>query len=157
MSERLHPEAYEDASGGVLGTADKALGRRVAAALIDSVLLGIVFVAISILSGQSETAPGAFRVNLRGAPFLAWLLIIVGYFTILEGAWNGQTLGKRLFGVRVVSETGALGWGAVIGRNLLRLVDALPVLYLLGFVVAIANGNRKRVGDFATRTRVVLR
>jgi uncharacterized RDD family membrane protein YckC len=40
-------------------------------------------------------------------------------------------------------------------RNLLRLVDALPVLSILGVVLIIYSGERARVGDLLAGTRVV--
>ena len=39
---------------------------------------------------------------------------------------------------------------------MLRVVDQIPFMYLLGFVVMLATGKqRKRIGDIAARTRVV--
>jgi len=42
-------------------------------------------------------------------------------------------------------------------RTLLRLIDALPLLYLTGFVCAAASKRTARVGDLAARTAVIQR
>src|SRR5919204_2704487 len=50
--------------------------------------------------------------------FIAWL-----YFVLLEWLWNGQTIGKRIFGLRVISEDGEPArFVAVVVRNLVRVV-----------------------------------
>jgi RDD family len=74
---------------------------------------------------------------------------------VLE-AWAGQTVGKRLLGLRVLSAGGARpSVRAVAGRTLLRIVDWLPALYLAGFITMLATGTRRqRIGDLAARTAV---
>jgi uncharacterized RDD family membrane protein YckC len=82
---------------------------------------------------------------------LAWL-----YFVLLEWLWNGQTIGKRLFGLRVISEDGEPArFVAVIVRNLVRVVDFLPAFYGFGLVTLIASSRSQRLGDYAAGTFVV--
>jgi uncharacterized RDD family membrane protein YckC len=83
--------------------------------------------------------------------FIAWL-----YFVLLEWLWNGQTIGKRIFGLRVISEDGEPArFVAVIVRNLVRVVDFLPLFYGLGLVTLIASPRSQRLGDYAGGTFVV--
>lgn len=68
----------------------------------------------------------------------------------------GQTEGKRLVGIRVRSDDGtpASTRGVAI-RTILRIIDVLPLLYLVGFVVMMATGvRRQRLGDLVGRTIV---
>jgi uncharacterized RDD family membrane protein YckC len=82
---------------------------------------------------------------------LAWL-----YFVLLEWLWNGQTIGKRLFGLRVISEDGEPArFVAVIVRNLVRVVDFLPAFYGFGLVTIVASSRSQRLGDYAAGTFVV--
>ena len=56
-----------------------------------------------------------------------WWLVAIGvaYYVLCEAS-TGATLGKRMVGIRVVSEDGdQVTFGAALVRNLLRLVDAL--------------------------------
>jgi uncharacterized RDD family membrane protein YckC len=87
---------------------------------------------------------------------LLYFLFYLGYAMALEWYWNGQTVGKRLFGLRVMDVRGLrLRPSQVIIRNLLRAVDSLPVFYLLGGMVCLVNRYAQRLGDLAANTIVV--
>ncbi|MGH2609401.1 MAG: RDD family protein [Tepidiformaceae bacterium] len=93
-------------------------------------------------------------MNLEGVWFLIWLAAALAYYILLE-AVSGQTLGKRVMNLRVVSADGTPpSLGQVVGRNLLRPIDAFPVFYLVGFIVAAVDGEGRRLGDMAAGTRV---
>lgn len=84
-----------------------------------------------------------------------YFAISVGYGIVLEWRWHGQTLGKRVMGLRVVDAQGLrLQLSQVILRNLLRLVDMLPVVYLVGGVTSFCSRNCQRLGDLAAGTIV---
>src|SRR5205823_636692 len=69
--------------------------------------------------------------------------------------WRGQTLGKRLLGLRVVDAQGLrLQFPQIALRNLLRVFDALPLLYLVGGIAALVSRNAQRLGDLAANTVV---
>ncbi|HEX6349196.1 MAG TPA: RDD family protein [Candidatus Dormibacteraeota bacterium] len=83
-------------------------------------------------------------------------LTIWGYYPVIETLWGGQTLGKHVFGLRVVGDRGEpIGWVQALVRNLVRLVDFMPGLYGIGLVVLFLNGRGKRLGDLAAGTVVV--
>ena len=86
---------------------------------------------------------------------VAFLIIMIAYFVVLEGVF-GATLGKWLLGLRVVQPDGARpGLIKSTLRNLLRLVDGLPFLSILGAVLILTSPERTRVGDRVAGTRVV--
>jgi len=79
----------------------------------------------------------------------------VGYGIVLEWRWRGQTIGKRLLNLRVVDAQGLrLQLPQIVLRNLLRLVDSLPLLYLVGGIAALASRRCQRLGDLAANTIV---
>ena len=81
----------------------------------------------------------------------------MGYGMAFEWYWRGQTLGKRLFGLRVVDAQGLrLRPAQVVLRNLLRSIDFLPLCYLVGGITSLLNSKYQRLGDLAANT-VVLR
>ena len=91
-----------------------------------------------------------------GISAVAGFLIIQGYQISLEYFWRGQTVGKRLLKLRVMDEQGLqLRFAQVVLRNLLRVVDQIPVLYLVGGLSLILNERAQRLGDFAANTIVV--
>jgi uncharacterized RDD family membrane protein YckC len=58
-----------------------------------------------------------------------------GYFILFEWLWNGQTPGKRLLHVRVIRQGGyALRFFDTLLRNLLRVIDFLPLFHGVGLV-----------------------
>ena len=86
---------------------------------------------------------------------LAFLAVMFLYFVLLEGL-AGATLGKRLLGLRVIKEDGGKpGLPKSAARNLLRLVDGLPALNLVGAVLILRSAERARFGDRVAGTRVV--
>lgn len=87
---------------------------------------------------------------------LAYFVISIGYGIAFEWYWRGQTLGKRVLRLRVMDEQALrLGFGQVVVRNLLRFVDILPGLYLVGGVSCVLSPKFQRLGDFAANTIVV--
>jgi len=88
--------------------------------------------------------------------FVVWFVVNWGYFMGAEYLFAGQTLGKRVFGLRVIQESGVrLGFYHSAVRNLVRAVDHLPVLYLVGGAFAALSSRGRRLGDFAAGTVVV--
>lgn len=80
----------------------------------------------------------------------------VAYGILLEWLWRGQTLGKRLLGIRVMDQQGLLlRFSQVAIRNLLRVIDALPAFYLVGGLALAASRRAQRLGDLAAGTIVI--
>ena len=132
------------------------LGRRIAAALIDAVIIVILLVLIAKGLGEEGATKRSLWAEARGAPQMLFLLLTFAYFFGTELAW-AQTLGKRVMKLRVVREDGSkLGAGPAAIRNLVRFIDALPALYIIGAIAVFATGERRqRLGDLAAKTKVV--
>jgi uncharacterized RDD family membrane protein YckC len=138
-----------------LGYDIAGLGTRFQAAIIDTLLI-ILALALAIFF---------FAAFLTGNLLEGWLLailslilftIFLGYYTLFELIWNGQTPGKRWAGVRVVGRDGLpVSAVAVLVRNLVRLVDFMPVFYGLGTLVTFFSVPPRRLGDWAAGTLVV--
>ena len=91
----------------------------------------------------------------NGIAAVSFFAIQIGYGMALEWRWHGQTLGKRIFGLRVVDAQGLrLEFSQIALRNLLRTVDLLPALYLVGGMAAFTSRNGQRLGDLAANTIV---
>jgi len=87
---------------------------------------------------------------------VGFFLLNWGYFVLMEWRFGGQSFGKRFMGLRVLSDEGVritLYQSAV--RNVLRVLDCLPVSYLVGGSVAWFHGEGKRLGDIAAGTIVI--
>ncbi len=130
------------------------LGKRVAAAIIDIVILGVVWVVLALAIGDTESSDGRFSLSLNGFPALLFFAISIGYYILME-FYLGATVGKKALGLRVAADAGDLTLMAVVLRNVFRIVDGLPFFYLLGFIVAAARSDGKRIGDIVANTNVV--
>jgi uncharacterized RDD family membrane protein YckC len=109
-------------------------------------ILNMVFAILGIFSRDLAMA----------ANIIGFFIISIGYGILTEWYWQGQTLGKRLLRLRVMDEQGLrLQLSQIIIRNLLRFIDSLPALYLVGGVACLLNKRAQRLGDFAANTIVV--
>jgi len=87
---------------------------------------------------------------------VVYFALVLVYGATAEWFWRGQTVGKRLLGLRVVDGRGLrLEPAQVIVRNLLRLLDALPAFYLVGGVACVFSRYHQRLGDLAAGTVVI--
>ena len=129
--------------------------RRTRAGWIDVGLLFIVGLVFSLLFGQSHAGDGSVSISLSGGPFLAWIAIWFLYHAGWEAA-TGQSLGKKLAGIRVVMRDGAPArLGPVIVRTLFRAIDVLPFFYLLGWILMRSSRPTQRLGDMVAGTTLV--
>jgi len=141
-------------------------GRRIVAALIDVAVLAAIFGVMVLLFGDHETIRTTTtgsgvnshntntQFNLTGLPLLIYLIIVISYYFGFEAA-STATPGKFVMGLRVVSMSAApLSLRRILLRNVLRIIDGLPFLYLVGLITIAASKNHQRVGDMAAATTV---
>jgi uncharacterized RDD family membrane protein YckC len=131
-------------------------GNRGFAAVLDFLIASVIaFTANVILSWAGAFGEASIYV-FGGIALVMTLVVIWAYFILLEWLWNGQTIGKRAYKLRVINEDGSPAqFTAVLIRNLLRLVDFLPAFYGLGVLVIVLSAKSQRLGDLAAGTYVV--
>lgn len=131
-------------------------GNRGFAALLDFLIASLIaFTANMILLLLGAASPGGLLL-FSGLALIVTLVLIWGYFILLEWLWNGQTIGKRAYKLRVINEDGSPArFTQVLIRNLLRLADFLPAFYGLGVLVIVISPKSQRLGDLAAGTYVV--
>jgi len=116
-------------------------------------------VAVLVLALLAGTAAGALAGNSGVATIAIIVLafvVIWGYYPVSEAVWSGKTVGKYAFGLRVVGDQGEpIRVSQAVIRNLLRIVDFLPLFYGIGIIALFWNGRGKRLGDLAAGTVVV--
>jgi len=160
MTDQIHigtPESVD------LSLEPAGLGSRFLAFIIDAAIqwgvmsVLLFFVAPAAIFLELETGGSGFAAGT----LLAILLLGVGflfflYKLLLEAFWNGQTVGKRVAGIRVVRADGLpVGFLQVVVRNFMRIIDSLPSAYLVGGVVVLASRRGQRLGDMLAGTVVV--
>lgn len=119
-----------------------------AAGIVGSIIIAIGEAAGTFLPVLAEWTRAVVLVAFFAANF--------AYFIGLEWLWRGQTLGKWFMRLRVMDEQGLkLQFSQVAIRNLLRPVDQIPALYLVGGLALLLSKRAQRLGDFAANTIVV--
>ena len=134
-------------------------GARAYAFLIDwciRLLIALAWfsVAALIYNGSVSLAPPPDNdARWFGAVVTPPLAIYFLYHYLLELVMHGRTPGKRMAGVRVISRDGSTpGVGALLIRNVFRLIDSLPLFYGIGLIAVIASSEHRRIGDVAAGT-----
>ena len=144
--------------------------RRLVAFAADLIIRVVTFYAVAILLaiiGASGMLDGELGIAVI---VLLWFAMEWFYGGLFETFWNGQTLGKRLLGIRVLGVDGEpiSGWQAML-RNILRTVDMMPLLpgaalggmvplptFLFGLLTPVMNARFQRIGDLVAGTMVVV-
>jgi uncharacterized RDD family membrane protein YckC len=127
------------------------LGSRFVARLLDSVIQLFIIIALG-LSAYALGASGA----VLAVDVIVIFLVALAYDVPFELLNGGRTIGKMTAGIRVVGTGGepVAFLGSAI-RNILRLIDFLPILYLTGAITIIFSERDQRLGDLAAGTVVV--
>ena len=126
------------------------LGDRTIAALIDYLVLAAYLISVSLLLRAVDASPWAFYAILL-VPYL-------GYFLLCEVFFDGQSVGKRARGLRVVRlDGGPPTLGSYLLRWLLRPVEILMTSGLAAVLCILITGTGQRLGDLAAGTAVVKR
>jgi len=122
--------------------------RAVAWAVDFGLRLVVVWVMSILLAVLGETGMGLYLITL--------FVVFWAYPVLFEVLRDGQTIGKKAMGLRVVNANGTpVTWIASIVRNLMRTVDMLPLLYGFGFVAGLIDPRGRRLGDLVAGTLVV--
>lgn len=126
---------------------------RMLAVMIDLAAVAVFTQTLNELLGAvGVVSPHLYAALKIVAAFAAGM----GYPIASEWLWRGQTLGKRLLGLRVIDADGRrVTLPQIVVRNLLRPVDLLPAFYLVGGVTAWLQRHHQRLGDLAARTLVI--
>lgn len=133
------------------------IGSRFIAGLIDllittgiSLLVFIVLMTVASLDPFDAAPIWAILMSV-----LLYYFVSLVYFTYFEYSTNGQSPGKKTVRVRIVKEGGLpIRFGDVLIRNLLRLVDGVPVA-AIGCVAMFISKKCQRLGDLAAGTVAV--
>jgi uncharacterized RDD family membrane protein YckC len=137
-----------------------SFGQRVGGALIDTgVIIGVFIVAAVI--AESTKPSSSFDDPYPGPSGLGRLLLllarlaVIAYFVVLEGRPEGQTLGKKALGIRVVRKNNGapLGFGLALGRTFARLADTFTLG--LGLLWAAWDPQHQTFHDKIAGTLVV--
>jgi uncharacterized RDD family membrane protein YckC len=134
------------------------IGARVKARVIDyAVFFGIYMVCIFTLLALIGISHGLGR-NDHGFAIIiiVWLVLCVFYDLLAEVFFNGQSIGKRMAKIKVISLNGARpGIGQYILRWIFRIIDFGFTFGSLAVVTVALSDKKQRLGDMVAGTTVV--
>lgn len=124
---------------------------RIAAFLADVIIYLLIFLLFLFLWGVPNYEKNGYEVT--GFPAFILFLIGIILWPVSESVF-GQTIGKRLVGIRVLNAENYkhLSFGQAFIRFIFGYID---ILLFIGLVVALTNKQNKRIGDYVAKTIVV--
>jgi uncharacterized RDD family membrane protein YckC len=136
------------------------IGSRAMAYLVDLLLLGAAALILYFVGSFFVSDPLGLVQGLSTVVRIVAISVLLSglwvFWTAFEVAWNGQSPGKRLVRIRVVKADGSpttLFSSAV--RNLLRLIDFMPLCYPVGLITMLIDRQHRRLGDLLAGTVLV--
>ena len=130
------------------------LGERIVARLIDLALFFLIFIlGIFIISLVSFLRESDFRA---GIILIIYGVLFVFYDLIFEIFMNGQSVGKRVMKIKVISlDGGQPRVGQYLMRWLFRIIDFGLEPGLVALVVAALSEKPQRLGDIVAGTMLI--
>ena len=152
MSEVVAERPIEPVPPVALELAGRA--RRLFAGVADVLLIAAIDLTVIYLTLAVAGVRPADIQTLSLVPLVAFLLLLNGGYLIAFTVTNGQTIGKMLTGVRVVSDDGER---VDVGRAVLRATGCLVSLLTagIGYLPAFFGSDARALQDRFARTRVV--
>lgn len=126
------------------------LGERILARLIDfAIFIPFVILGACFSSVLSSTGLGAY--------FIILFILFVFYDLFCEAFFNGQSFGKRVMKIRVISlDGGRPKFSQYLLRWLFRMVDfTITWPGVVALVTAVMTENSQRVGDIVAGTALI--
>jgi uncharacterized RDD family membrane protein YckC len=150
-----HPPADRPRPGGFWRRVVSYLADLFLIDLIGFFLLGVRLWAVGMASAQESglafVDPG--DAEAIGTFLSVWTPTFIGYFTFFT-FWGGQTPGKMLMRIRVVTlDLKEVSLPRSLGRTLCYFASSL--FFGLGFLIAAFNRDKRALHDFIAGTWVV--
>jgi uncharacterized RDD family membrane protein YckC len=123
---------------------------RAFAKLLDG--LAVFAVVCPIAWVVARLVPTGFGMPVATLIVLVGGSLLFGVYTVMAEYRRGQTIGKRLQGIRVVSETGAR---VSLGQAIVRQCSMFLQVYWIDVMFALFTDKSQRAFEMLSKTRVV--
>jgi uncharacterized RDD family membrane protein YckC len=128
-----------------------SLGERIVATIIDLVIMVGYVIVIGMFANLSDGLDYKY-----GWVYLFIFLPVTFYSLLSETFLNGQSVGKKVMGIKVISLNGnPASFGQYLIRWLFRLVDLWIGSFVLAIILIAVSEKHQRVGDIVAGTTVV--
>jgi uncharacterized RDD family membrane protein YckC len=128
--------------------------RRFLAVILDGIIVSIPANIFAAILGSGLIVTGGGGIHYRSGGSGLQTLFFIVYEALLIAYWNGQTIGKKAMGIRVVSAGGApVSVGMAFVRSLMKIVSGMVLM--LGYLWMLWDPNRQTWHDKVAQTYVV--
>ncbi|GAA3983420.1 RDD family protein [Pedobacter ginsengiterrae] len=130
------------------------LGERIVARLIDLAGFAVLYIVVLILMIASFRNSGTLGVVL----IIIFLVIFVFYDLVCELTMDGQTFGKKIMKIKVISlDGGQPTFGQYLMRWIFRVIDFGFIFGwgLVALVCVAVSKNHQRIGDMLAKTTLI--
>lgn len=121
--------------------------------------LGARFLALMVDASLIMGLSAVLTIFFVMSPGLSTVMVFVaqwGYHLYFEVRQRGQTIGKRICGLRVVDSRGLpITFQQSFVRNVVRVLDFAPAFYGFGGFACLFDRHRRRLGDIVADTLVI--
>ena len=130
-----------------------SLGERIVATIIDLVIFFGYVIIVNLFASSS----GGFFTNDFGWVIYFLVMLPVTFYSLLSETFlNGQSVGKRVMGIKVISLNGhQASFGQYLIRWLFRLADLWMSSFILATIMVAVTDKHQRVGDVVAGTTLV--
>ena len=129
-----------------------SLAERMVATIIDLVILAGYIIIIGMFTNFSG---GLFEHGF-GWIYVLLFLPVTFYSLLCETFLNGQSVGKRVMGIKVISLNGnPASFGQYLIRWLFRLIDLWIGSFVLAVIMIAVTEKHQRIGDIVAGTTLV--
>jgi uncharacterized RDD family membrane protein YckC len=135
-----------------------SFSKRLLAWVIDMAIILIYSFTLQMTIASNVSRPGDSLAAQYNISFLTLILYtpVLIYHLVCEIFMNGQSIGKKLTGIQVISEDGKRpAVHQFLIRWLLRLVDMMLTFGFSAFILSITTRKAQRLGDLAAGTLVI--
>jgi uncharacterized RDD family membrane protein YckC len=127
------------------------LGERMVAYLIDAGGFIILLIAFAYIFADMHIKKWGLGIEI-----IIWMGLYVLYDLVAEVFFNGQSAGKKVMKIRVISIDGARpGIGQYFARWLFRIIDTGLTLGMCSIISIAVTENKQRVGDIVAGTTII--
>lgn len=131
---------------------------RAGASIIDALILVAVGIAVGIVAALAGASGNGSTIAIYGFVFVA-TIFYSPWLMAREGDANGQTVGKRAMGIRVVH---AEGGPMTFSRGMMRdgvgklVLGIIPFYTFVDVLVPLSDARKQAIHDKVGKTFVVL-
>ena len=133
-----------------------SIGTRILSTLLDYTILLILYIGLYLIFEYFQS----FFKNIDESimVILSFLIVLsfILYDFLCETFMNGQSIAKKITGIKVIKLDGSKPTVAsYLLRWMLRIIDITLGYGSIGMITILINGKGQRIGDIAANTTVV--